>query len=80
MNKVMIKTLWTVGAQTTVGAEYAKNDLCAPAVWLRRFMRGTLVFFVFMRASRPDDARPVIGGRDNIDSRNRCYENRYNLD
>ena len=65
MNKVMIKTLWTVGAQTTVGAEYAKNDLCAPAVWLRRFMRGPLVFFIFMRAGRPDDARPVIGGRDN---------------
>ena len=64
MNKVMIKTLWTVGAQTTVGAEYAKNDLCAPAVWLRRFMRGPLFFF--MRAGRPDDARSVIGGRDNI--------------
>ena len=55
MNKVMIKTLWTVGAQTTVGAEYAKNDLCAPAVWLQRFMRGPLVFFIFMRASGPDD-------------------------
>ena len=66
MNKVMIKTLWTVGAQTTVGAEYAKNDLCAPAVWLQRFMRGPLVFFSFMRAGGPDDARPVIGGRDNI--------------
>ena len=30
-------------------------DLCA-ARWF---------FFIFMRAGRPDDARPVIGGRDN---------------
>ena len=68
MNKVMIKTLWTIGAKTTVGAEYAKNDLCAPAIWLRRFMSGPLVFFFIMRAGRPDDARPVIGGRDNSET------------
>ena len=65
MNKVLLSTLWTGGAQTTVGAEYAKNDLCAPAVWLHKFMCGPLVSFFFMRAGGLDDARPIKGGRDN---------------
>ena len=36
---------------------FGSKDLCA-ARWF---------FFLFMRAGRPDDARSVIGGHDNIE-------------
>jgi len=64
MNKVLIHTLWTVGAQTSGRRICEKWCMRACGLGAKIYAR-PFGFFPFMRAGGLDDARPEIGGPDN---------------